>query len=178
MLLRAPATGLQAAREAGWLIASELRAVGVDLCFAPCVDLDWGVSEVIGNRAIHKSAEVVSELSLAYMQGMRQAGMAAVAKHFPGHGAVTADSHHALPEDERSKDDLYTDMRPYESLIGDNLHGIMMAHIRYSAIEPQIASLSEYWMQTVLRGEFSFQGAIFSDDMCMAGAEVGGTSGI
>ncbi|MGI9291178.1 MAG: beta-N-acetylhexosaminidase, partial [Gammaproteobacteria bacterium] len=127
------------------VMAAEIIDTGIDFSFAPVVDLDWGFSEVIGNRALHKNAETVSELALAYMQGMRQAGMAAVAKHFPGHGAVTADSHHALPEDERSMDELQPDMRPYESLIGDNLHGVMMAHIRYSQIEPQIASLSEYW---------------------------------
>ncbi len=94
---RDPESGLQAAREAGWLIASELRAVGIDLCFAPCVDLDWGISEIIGNRAFHRKADAVADLANAFARGLRSAGMAAVAKHFPGHGAVIADSHLKLP---------------------------------------------------------------------------------
>ena len=157
------------------VMAIEILDTGIDFSFAPVLDLDWGKSEVIGNRALHKRAEVVAELGLAYMQGMRQAGMAAVAKHFPGHGAVTADSHHALPVDQRSRDALLEDIRPYSSLIDDGLRGVMMAHIRYPEIEPQIASLSGYWMQEVLRNELNFHGAIFSDDMCMAGASEGGT---
>jgi beta-N-acetylhexosaminidase len=170
-----PALAREMAMCAARVMAVELLDTGIDFSFAPVIDLDWGNSEVIGNRSLHRQAEVVGELGLAYMQGMRQAGMAAVAKHFPGHGAVTADSHHALPVDHRSQSELLEDMQPYSSLIGDGLRGIMMAHIRYPEIEPQIASLSEFWMQSVLRNELNYHGAIFSDDMCMAGASEGGT---
>ena len=98
---RDKAKGLSIARQAGWIIGSELRAAGIDLSFAPCVDLDWGVSEIIGNRAFHRKPDAVSELAGAFARGMRNAGMAAVAKHFPGHGAVVADSHLKLPVDRR-----------------------------------------------------------------------------
>ena len=113
---RDPDAGLRAAREAGWLIASELRAAGIDLCFAPCVDLDWGVSEIIGNRAFHRKPGVVADLANAFARGLRSAGMAAVAKHFPGHGAVLADSHLKLPIDRRDYGLILDDMRPYERL--------------------------------------------------------------
>ncbi|MCP3999779.1 MAG: beta-N-acetylhexosaminidase [Gammaproteobacteria bacterium] len=157
------------------LMATEVLDTGVDYSFAPVVDIDWGLCEVIGDRSLHREPSVVAELSLAYMQGMRQAGMAAVAKHFPAHGGVTGDSHHVLPEDQRSYTELTDDLLPYSSLIRDGLQGVMMAHIRYTGIEPQIASLSPYWMNTVLRQELGFKGAIFSDDLSMQGATVGGT---
>ena len=157
------------------IMAVEVLDTGIDFSFAPVIDIDWGKSEVIGNRSLHSRPDVVGELGMAYMQGMRQAGMAAVAKHFPGHGGVTADSHHALPVDHRSRAELLEDMQPYRSLIGDDLRGVMMAHIRYPEIDPEIASLSEFWMQSVLRNELGFHGAIFSDDMCMAGASEGGS---
>jgi beta-N-acetylhexosaminidase len=106
---------------------------------------------------------------------MRQVGMAAVAKHFPGHGGVVGDSHHVLPEDHRPYSELLDDLQPYTSLIADGLQGVMMAHIRYTACDPAIASLSPYWMQRVLRDELGFNGAIFSDDLTMEGARVGGS---
>jgi beta-N-acetylhexosaminidase len=157
------------------LMAQEVLDVGVDFSFAPVLDIDRGCCEVIGDRAIHSQPDVVSALGMAYMQGMRQVGMAAVGKHFPGHGGVVGDSHLVLPEDHRPYAELQDDMRPYLSLIEDGLAGIMMAHIRYIELDPVIASLSEYWMQTVLRGELGFRGAIFSDDLTMEGASVGGT---
>ncbi len=101
------------AHQAGWLIASELRAAGIDLCFAPCVDLDWGVSEIIGDRSFHQQPEVVGDLATAFARGLRSAGMAAIAKHFPGHGAVVADSHLKLPVDRREYSEVLDDMRPY-----------------------------------------------------------------
>src|SRR5579859_1149566 len=112
---------LRLAQAVGWLMASELRAVGVDFSFAPCVDLDYGVSEIIGDRAFHHDADAVGALGVAYMAGMREAGMPAIAKHFPGHGGVVADSHIALPVDRRAYVDMEADMRPYRLLVQNHL---------------------------------------------------------
>jgi beta-N-acetylhexosaminidase len=158
------------AHSAGWLMASELRAVGVDFSFAPCVDLDYGVSEIIGDRAFHADPDAVAALAAAYMSGMREAGMAAVAKHFPGHGAVIADSHVALPVDRRKFVDLEADIRPYRLLIENNLAGIMGAHVVFPHLDPLPASLSKRWIAGVLRGEMGFHGCVFADDLTMAGA--------
>jgi len=159
---------LSLARTAGWLIASELRAMDIDLSFAPCVDLDWGLSEIIGNRAFHRKPGVVADLSSAFCGGLREGGMAAVAKHFPGHGAVVADSHEQLPIDRRSYGDLLDDMRPYEKLIGNRqLAGVMLAHIVYSEMDPLPAGFSAYWIQRELRERVGFGGAVFCDDLSM-----------
>jgi beta-N-acetylhexosaminidase len=161
-------SALSLARTAGWLIASELRAMDIDLSFAPCVDLDWGISEVIGNRAFHSNPQVVAELASAFCRGLRNAGMAAVAKHFPGHGAVVADSHVALPVDRREFGDLLDDMRPYETLIGQRqLAGIMLAHVVYAELDPAPAGFSPYWIQNQLRGQLGYDGAVFCDDLSM-----------
>lgn len=162
--------GLELARKMGWLMAVELRAHGVDISFAPCVDLDYGVSEVIGDRAFHSRADVVSQLAIAYMQGMREAGMVATAKHFPGHGAVVADSHHALPVDRRRFEDLDEDLAPYRRLIANGLASIMVAHVLFPAVDEVPASLSQRWVRGVLRGEMRFQGVVFTDDLSMGGA--------
>jgi beta-N-acetylhexosaminidase len=162
--------GLSLAQSAGWLMATELRAVGVDFSFAPCVDLDYGVSEIIGDRAFHRDPDAVGALAVAYMSGMREAGMAAVAKHFPGHGAVFADSHVALPIDRRGFVDLEPDIRPYRLLIANNLAGVMGAHVVFPAVDPLPASLSRRWISGVLRGELGFHGCVFADDLTMAGA--------
>jgi beta-N-acetylhexosaminidase len=165
---RDPEAGLQAARDAGWLIASELRAAGIDLCFAPCVDLDWGVSEIIGNRAFHRKPEIVADLATAFARGLRSAGMAAVAKHFPGHGAVLADSHLKLPVDRRDYGLILDDMRPYDRLIGNGaIAGVMLAHIVYEQIDALPAGFSEYWIQRELRSRLGFGGAVFCDDLSM-----------
>ncbi len=170
-----PKAGLSLARELGWLMAAELRAHGVDLSFAPVVDLDYGVSEVIGDRSLHARPGVVGQLAVAYMHGMRDAGMAATAKHFPGHGAVVADSHHALPVDRRSLPDMEPDLAPYRLLIANGLPGIMVAHVSYPAIDEVPASASSRWIRGVLRGDLRFQGVVFADDMSMAGAaSIGG----
>ena len=164
--------GLQAAREAGWLIASELRAVGIDLSFAPCVDLDWGVSEIIGNRAFHRRPDVVAELASAFARGLRSAGMAAVAKHFPGHGAVLADSHLKLPVDRRDYGLILDDMRPYERLVNTSvIAGVMLAHIVYAQVDAQPAGFSDYWIQRELRARLGFGGAVFCDDLSMKATE-------
>jgi len=155
-------------------MAVELLEFGIDFSFAPVVDIDWGLSEVIGDRAFHADPEVVSSLALSYTQGMRAAGMASVAKHFPGHGGVAADSHVSLPEDHRPYTDLIEDLKPYQCLIDHGLQGIMPAHVRYTEVDQQIASMSEYWLRTELRENLGYKGAIFSDDLSMAGAGVVG----
>jgi beta-N-acetylhexosaminidase len=165
---RRDALGL--AQSVGWLMASELRAVGVDFSFAPCVDLDYGVSEIIGDRAFHSDPDSVAALAIATLSGMREAGMAAIAKHFPGHGAVVADSHVALPVDRREFADLEPDIRPYRPLIDNNLPGIMAAHVVFPAVDALPASLSKRWITGVLRGELGFHGCVFADDLTMAGA--------
>jgi len=168
-------SGLAMARELGWLMAAELRACGVDLSFAPCVDLDYGVSEVIGARAFHAKSGVVGELAVAYMHGMRNAGMVATAKHFPGHGAVVADSHHALPIDRRELVDLSEDIAPYRVLIANGLAGVMVAHVLYPQVDAVPASASSRWIRGVLRGDLGFGGVVFADDLSMEGAAaVGG----
>ena len=156
------------ARDTGWLIGSELRAAGIDLCFAPCVDLDWGVSEVIGDRAFHKNPDTVAIMSSAFARGLRTAGMAAVAKHFPGHGAVVADSHLRLPVDRREYGELLDDMRPYDMLISNSLvAGVMIAHIVYRELDDMPAGFSEFWINRELRSRLGFGGAVFCDDLSM-----------
>ena len=165
---------LQVAETCGWLMAAELRAAGVDVSFAPVLDLDYGLSEVIGDRAVHRDPEIVARLAGRFAAGMRHAGMGAVGKHFPGHGGVTADSHHALPEDRRPYADLLDDMRPYELLIAEGLAGVMAAHVVYSRLDRLPAGFSRWWLGTELRIRLRFQGAIFSDDLSMAGAAFAG----
>lgn len=166
--------GVTLAESTGWLMASELLAVGVDISFAPVLDLHWGVSEVIGDRAFHRNPETVGELGRAYARGMRRAGMEATVKHFPGHGAVVADSHHRLPIDRRSVADLQEDMRPFERLLGWGVTSVMMAHIVYSEVDRWPASLSAYWIRQVLRAELGYKGALFADDLSMEAAAVAG----
>jgi beta-N-acetylhexosaminidase len=165
---RDPDSGLNIARQAGWIIASELRAAGIDLCFGPCVDLDWGISEIIGDRSFHKRSDAVAELAGAFARGLRSAGMAAVAKHFPGHGAVVADSHLRLPVDRRDYGLILEDMRPYERLVNTGvLAGVMLAHIIYQEIDDMPAGFSTYWIQRELRSRLGFGGAVFCDDLSM-----------
>ncbi len=163
-----PEKARQLARTIGWLVASELRAVGADLSFAPCVDLDWGVSEVIGDRSFHRKPDVVAVLATAYSRGLQEGGMAAVAKHFPGHGAVVADSHLQLPIDRREYGDILDDMRPYEKLIEYNaIGGVMIAHVVYKQLDDLPAGFSSYWIQQELRDRIGFGGAVFCDDLTM-----------
>jgi len=163
-----PEAAKSMARTCGWLIGSELRASGIDLSFAPCVDLDWGISDVIGDRSFHPKPAVVTELALALVRGMRDAGMAAVAKHFPGHGAVVADSHETLPVDRRPYSVLLDDMQPYEKLVERRvLAGVMLAHIVYAEMDESPAGFSCYWIGEQLRRQIGFDGAVFSDDLSM-----------
>ncbi len=164
------AEGIAVARELDWLMAAELRAVGVDLSFAPCIDVDHGVSSVIGDRALHSDAAAVAELGVAYLLGMREAGMAATGKHFPGHGAVAADSHVALPVDRREWPDIEADLQPYRRLIANGLPSVMVAHVVLPSVDERPASLSRAGIGGVLRGDLGFQGAVFADDLSMAGA--------
>ncbi len=165
-----PVAGLATTREMGWLLAAELRTMEIDLAFAPVVDLDYGVSAVIGDRAFHRRASVVSAMAGALMAGMRDAGMAATAKHYPGHGAVALDSHVGLPVDRREFADLHRDLYPYQRLIPNGLPSVMMAHVVFEQIDSLPASLSRRWVHDILRVESDFRGAVFTDDLSMAGA--------
>jgi beta-N-acetylhexosaminidase len=168
------AGALEAAETLGWIMAAELRAVGVDMSFAPVLDLDRGVSEVVGDRAFHRSPDVVSTLARRYIRGMTAAGMTATGKHFPGHGAVAADSHKVLPDDRRAYVDIAEDIGPYEFLIKEGLGAVMSAHVRYSEVDAMPSSFSRWWLTEELRGRLGFRGAVFSDDLAMVAAEVVG----
>ena len=159
-----------AARRVGWLLGAELRAIGIDLAFSPVVDLDYGVSEIIGDRSFHRDPAVVAALGVALMSGLREAGMAATAKHFPGHGAVVADSHVALPTDRRELADLEPELLPYRRMIANGLPSIMAAHVVFPEVDPLPASLSARWINGILRRDLDFRGAVFADDLSMAGA--------
>jgi len=159
------------AEVAGWLMAAELLAVGVDFSFAPVLDVDCGVSTIIGNRAFSQNSEKVTQLASDFRRGMNRAGMAATGKHFPGHGAVALDSHLTLPIDERDLDALRdSDLQPFRQLISEGLEGIMPAHVLYSQIDAQPAGFSAFWIQQILRDELRFDGVVFSDDLSMEGA--------
>ena len=159
----------------GWMMAIELRAIDIDFSFAPVLDLDYGVSSVIGDRAFHSHPDVVSDLTHAFIEGMHEAGMAATGKHFPGHGFIEADSHVAMPVDHRSYDDIYAkDIAPFRALIKKDLAAIMPAHVIYDNVDPNPAGFSKFWLQDVLRKRLNFQGVIFSDDLDMKGASVVG----
>jgi len=170
----------EAAREAatsvGYVIAAELGAHGVDFSFAPVLDLDYGGSSVIGDRALHFDPTAVGALGACLVRGLAQGGVAAVAKHFPGHGYAVADSHVAVARDERSfKDIARKDIAPYKPAIEAGLAAVMPAHVIYPQVDSQPAGYSTHWLQDVLRKQLGFQGLVFSDDLSMEGAaEAGG----
>lgn len=171
-----PDKALDDAREIAWLMAMELRVEGVDISFAPVLDVDVGCSTVIGDRSFSCDPNVVSQLSGAFIQGMTEAGMASTGKHFPGHGAVAADSHVAIPVDSRNLEEINaSDLVPFRALIPGNLSAVMPAHVIYEKVDSKPAGFSLYWIQNVLRTSLSFDGVVFSDDLTMQGASVAGS---
>jgi beta-N-acetylhexosaminidase len=175
LLERDPELAEHLARAIGIVLASELRERGVDFSFAPVVDIDFGASSVIGDRAFHDSPQGVARLATQLVRGMSELGMGAVAKHFPGHGFVRGDSHLEVPVDERSLAEIdAADLVPYRALIGQGLAGVMPAHVIYPKVDARPAGFSPVWLQEILRGRLAFDGLVFSDDLSMEGASVAG----
>jgi beta-N-acetylhexosaminidase len=167
------ASGLEFAQECGWLMAAELLSAGVDLSLAPVLDVNKGLSSVIGQRAFHANHQAVVRLATAFTSGMREAGMAAVGKHFPGHGSVTLDSHVALPIDSRTLAEVAADdILPFKSMIAAGLTAVMAAHIVFPQIDQLPVGFSRYWLQDILRQQLGFKGVVFSDDLSMEGANI------
>ncbi len=163
------------AADTGYVIGSELRACGIDLSFTPVLDLDDGVSTVIGHRAFHSNPKVVTALARSLAHGLALAGMAACGKHFPGHGAVAADSHHDTPVDTRGLDTILArDAMPYQWLGDLVLPAVMPAHVIYPEVDDQPAGFSSVWIQDILRQRMAYDGVVFSDDLTMEGAAVAG----
>ena len=166
-----PDEAIRLAELFAWMMAAELRHYGVDLSFAPVLDVGGPYSDVIGNRAFHHDPGVIGHLANAWIRGMHEAGMQAVGKHFPGHGSVSGDSHHMLPIDQRALHEIESlDLLPFQDVMGAPLGGIMMAHVVYAQVDQLPAGYSQYWIETVLRGKLKFDGVVFSDDLNMAGA--------
>lgn len=171
---RSPESALRLAEEHAWLMASEIRATGVDLSFAPVVDLGRG-NRAIGNRAFSEDPEVVAEFTRAYVRGMHAAGMAATLKHFPGHGSVLEDTHFDTAVDPRTLDEIRAlDLVPFIAGIRSKADAVMMAHVVYPAVAPEPAGYSKRWIEEILRGELGFHGVVFSDDIGMAAASSAG----
>lgn len=169
------AAAVRAAESTGHAIGVELGAHGVDFSFTPVLDLDYGASSVIGDRAFHASPEAVGALGAALVRGLHSAGMGAVGKHFPGHGYASADSHVAIPVDGRSLEEIIaTDVAPYRPAIAAGLAGVMPAHVVYTQVDPSPAGFSRFWLKDVLRTQLGFDGVIFSDDLSMEGASAAG----
>lgn len=163
------------ARDTGWLMASEVIASGLDISFAPVLDLDLQRSSIIGDRSFGDEPERVIEIVSLFIDGMNEAGMQAVGKHFPGHGGIHADSHLVLAEDFRCLEELEKhDLLPFTAL-KDKLGGVMTAHISFPKIDTNIATFSKFWLKDFLRNEIKFSGAIFSDDLSMKGADYAGS---
>lgn len=172
---RDPALATQLAGELGWLLASEVLAVGIDFSFAPVLDLRSDISEVIGDRGFDDEPDDVITLASAFLRGMREAGMATTGKHFPGHGSVVADSHLELPVDNRDLTEICgRDLQPFRQCM-PLLDGIMPAHVQYVQADAHCAGFSRFWLQNVLRKELEFDGVIFSDDLDMAAAAQAGS---
>ena len=170
-----PPRALEEAQAQGLIVGRELSAYGIDLCFAPVLDRDTGVSQIIGDRAFSDNPEVIVKLARAFRTGLNAAGLAATGKHFPGHGAVSADSHTELPVDRRSYAEIESkDLAAFRGLIEDGIESLMMAHIRYTAIDEKPASLSRRWIRGLLRTQLGYNGAVICDDLNMAGAKVAG----
>jgi beta-N-acetylhexosaminidase len=163
------------AQQVGYVLASELRACGVDFSFTPVLDVDYGISRVIGDRAFHSDPQAIAELAHGLMLGLKRGGMATVGKHFPGHGFVEADSHLEIPVDSRNYTDIeLCDLVPFRQMINFGLAAVMPAHVIYPNVDNKPAGFSSRWLKDILRGEFGFEGCIFSDDLSMEGATVAG----
>jgi len=163
------------AQQAGYVLASELRACGVDFSFTPVLDVDYGQSSVIGDRAFHSDPQAISELGHSLLMGLRQGGMPAVGKHFPGHGYVQADSHLDIPVDDREFVDIeMCDLVPFRQMVNYGLTAVMPAHVIYPRVDSRPAGFSPIWLKHILRGQLGFEGCIFSDDLSMEGATVAG----
>ena len=157
-------------KEIGWLISSELVSAGIDINFAPVLDIDKTTSSIIGDRAFSDDVEEVISLTSSYIDGMHEAGMKSTGKHFPGHGGIHEDSHKEIVKDNRTLEDLLkSDIKPYKELV-NKLDGVMCAHVLYPLIDNDIPSFSNYWIKDILKGEIQFDGLIFSDDLSMIGA--------
>jgi beta-N-acetylhexosaminidase len=163
------------ARQVGYVIATELKSCGIDFSLTPVLDVDYSNSSVIGDRAFHREPRIVADLACNLCRGMRRAGMAAVGKHFPGHGFVKADSHYNVPVDTRQwKDILKNDLFPFQRAIDENLEAVMPAHVVYPAVDKLPAGFSSKWLKQILRLKMGFNGAVFSDDLNMKSAAVVG----
>ena len=163
------------AQQAGFVLAAELRACGIDFSFTPVLDVDYGSSGVIGDRAFHSEPQAIAELAHSLMLGLRQGGMHTVGKHFPGHGFVRADSHLEIPVDERSYTDIeLSDLIPFRQMVNFGLTAVMPAHVIYPMVDNQPAGFSKKWLKDILRNQLGFEGCIFSDDLSMEGATVAG----
>lgn len=174
---RDPDDAVRLAEEHAWVMASELRASGVDFSFAPVVDLARG-NAAIGLRAFHADPAIAGELAQAYVRGLHLGGMAAVLKHFPGHGSVATDTHKAQAVDPRSLEEIRAaDLRPFVEAIAAHAEAVMMAHVVYPAVDEQPAGYSTVWVNDILRGELGFEGVVISDDISMAAAGVAGSVG-
>lgn len=170
-----PVKARHLAQQTGYVLAAELRAAGVDLSFAPVLDMDHGQSCIIGDRAFHHKPQAIADLAHSLMSGLKSGGMTAVGKHFPGHGYIEADSHIEVPVDERAYLDIgENDLIPFRKMIGFGLAGIMPAHVIYPQVDAHPAGFSEIWLKKILRGELGFEGCIFSDDLNMEGAAIAG----
>ena len=163
------------ASDVGFIVGAELRAHGVDFSFAPVLDLDYGESGVIGDRAFHRNPRACAALAEALHRGLEAAGMASVGKHFPGHGYVRADSHLQTPIDERSMAELENDdLMPFRQLIAAGMRGVMPAHVVYPKVDSRPAGFSSVWLKEILRDRMGYGGMIFSDDLSMEGASSAG----
>ncbi len=162
-------------QQTGYVLAAELRACGVDLSFTPVLDVDHGQSCIIGDRAFHRKPQAITDLAHSLMLGLKAGGMAAVGKHFPGHGYIKADSHIEVPVDNRTYADIeMNDLVPFRKMIDFGLAGMMPAHVIYPGVDARPAGFSKVWLKEILRGELGFDGCIFSDDLSMEGAAVAG----
>ncbi|HEY4373327.1 MAG TPA: beta-N-acetylhexosaminidase [Burkholderiales bacterium] len=163
------------AEDCGYVLAAELTACGVTLSFTPVLDVDYGESGVIGDRAFHRDPKAIAELAAALQRGLEEGGLATCGKHFPGHGYVRADSHLEVPVDERSYEEIAaTDMAPYPPLIAAGLASVMPAHVIYPKVDNKPAGFSRRWIAEILRRDYKFDGLVFSDDLSMEGAKVAG----